>query len=232
MGWALEQDDAPLQALLAARPPAVCISFGDIRQWVEPVHAAGATFFTQVGTVAEAVAAEAAGVDAIVVRGCEAGGHGRNEVALLPLLAEVLSRTHTPVLAAGGIGSAAAVSAVRSMGALAAWVGTRFISARESGSNAQARAALAQAGADDTLYTNAYDRAQQLAWPPEFGGRCLRTDFTDQWHHRQAELAQLSEPMDVTPIYAGQGVGFCGPSVPAAEIVQELLGDDAAAAHA
>lgn len=229
MGWALDSDERPLHAVLEARPPAVCISFGDISPWVGPVKDSGAVLFTQVGTVSEAIAAERAGVDAIVVRGAEAGGHGRNEVGLLPLLSETLTKVKIPVLAAGGIGHARAVSAVLRLGAIAAWVGTRFISAEESGSTPAARAALAQASADDTLYTNAYDRAKKLAWPPEFGGRCLRTEFTEKWHHRQDELADLAQPMDITPIYAGQGVGFCGPSIPAADIVNELLSDDAAA---
>lgn len=224
MAWALEKDDSAFDAALEHSPAVVCLSFGNIKPWVKRARDTGAVVMTQVGNVADIEAAIEAGVDAIVARGMEAGGHGRNDVATLPLLAEVRRRTDLPVLAGGGIGTAAGVRAVLEAGAVAAWVGTRFITAEEAGTSEVNRKHLEQACADDTVYTSVYDRAKKLAWPAEFGGRALRTPFVDEWQERLDELEALPEALDVTPIYAGQSVGFCGKPEPAAAIVAELLG--------
>ena len=72
---------------------------------VRVVHGAGALCSWQVGSVAEAVAAEKAGCDFIIAQGVEAGGHIRGTLGLLPLLTQVLDKVKVPVLAAGGIGS-------------------------------------------------------------------------------------------------------------------------------
>lgn len=223
MAWALDSDDQQYEAALRHRPAVVCLSFGDIKPWVSRAKDAGSIVLTQVGNVADIDAAIGAGVDGIVVRGMEAGGHGRNDVATLPLLAEALNRTDLPVLAGGGIATASGVRAVLVAGAVAAWVGTRFITANESDAKPANRKILAEANADDTVYTSVFDRAKKLAWPAEFGGRAIRTPFVDQWVDRLDELEALPEAIDVTPIYAGQGVGFCGESEPAAEIVEKLL---------
>lgn len=222
MGWALTKNDDAYYAALEHKPALICLSFGDISTWVKPARDAGAVVVSQVGNINDIEAAIAADVDAIVVRGMEAGGHGRNDVALLPLLAEAKRRSSLPLLAGGGIGSAAGVAAVLEAGATAAWVGTRFITAEESSSSKQARQRLLNATADDTIYTRVFDVAKKLAWPPEFGGRALRTDFVDQWHNRLEELASAPEPYQVTPTYAGQGVGFCSQDETAADIVREL----------
>ncbi|MDO5729605.1 MAG: nitronate monooxygenase [Actinomycetaceae bacterium] len=134
-----------------------------------------------------------------------------------------MKRTDRPVLAGGGIATAAGVRAVLEAGAEAAWVGTRFITAEESDAKPANRKILAEATADDTVYTSVFDRAKKLAWPAEYGGRAIRTPFVNEWSGRLDELEALPEPLDVTPVYAGQGVGFCGESEPAAEIVEKLL---------
>src|SRR5262249_21849694 len=82
---------------------------------------AGVTVATQAGTLAEAQAAEQAGVDVIVARGGEGGGHGRNDVATLPLLQMVLDAVAAPVLAAGGITRPPGPAAVLAAGAGGAW---------------------------------------------------------------------------------------------------------------
>src|SRR5699024_6204281 len=120
-------DRAPLDAAIAARPALVSVSFGDYRPYVGPLQEAGIAVATQVGDVAEAVEAARAGVDLVVARGAEAGGHGRNRVATLPLLQAVLDAVDRPVLAAGGISTGRGLAAVLAAGAAGAWVGTAFL---------------------------------------------------------------------------------------------------------
>src|ERR1051326_1302757 len=116
---------------------------------VQIAHSGGALASWQVGSPAEAVAAERAGCDFIIAQGIEAGGHIRGTLGLLPLLSQVLDQVAIPVLAAGGIGSARALSAVLAAGAAGARCGTRFAAARESAAHPMYVEALIRAGADD-----------------------------------------------------------------------------------
>src|SRR5947209_19977617 len=172
------------------------------------MQAAGIVVATQIGTLDEAAAAEQAGVDVIVARGGEGGGHGRNEVATLPLLQEVLDAVDVPVLAAGGIGTARGVAAVLAAGAAGAWVGTAFTACIEAMNPPAARQAVVAADLHDTVYTTVLDMARGVPWPSEFGGRAIRTAYSDTWHGREQELAAHPVPMDEPIVWAGQAAGL------------------------
>jgi NAD(P)H-dependent flavin oxidoreductase YrpB (nitropropane dioxygenase family) len=120
------------------------------------VHDRGALACWQVGSLDEALAAEAARCDFIVAQGIEAGGHVRGRISLLALLGEVLEAVTIPVLAAGGIGSGRALAAVLAAGAEGARIGTRFIAAEESGAHPKHVDGLIAASAGDTVYTEAF----------------------------------------------------------------------------
>ena len=123
---------------------------------VAAVHAGGALASWQVGSIAEALAAEAAGCDVVVVQGTEAGGHVRGTTSLLPLLSGVLDRVRVPVLAAGGIATARDLAAVLACGAAGARVGTRLVATTESGAHPAYIARLLAATAGDTVLTTAF----------------------------------------------------------------------------
>ena len=86
LAWVLEANPAQLDAVVDLAPPLVSVSFGPYERHVARLKQAGSAMATQVGTLAEARATERAGVDLIVARGGEGGGHGRNDVATLTLL--------------------------------------------------------------------------------------------------------------------------------------------------
>ena len=113
---------------MQAGPALVSLSFGDITPWVGRLREAGVIVATQVGDVDGALAAAGQGVDVIIARGAEAGGHGLDAVATLPLLQGVLDAVHLPVLAAGGIVTARGLAAVLAAGAAGAWLGTALLS--------------------------------------------------------------------------------------------------------
>src|SRR5699024_10068429 len=117
------------------------------------------------------------------------GGHGRNAVATLPLLQEVLDAVSVPVLAAGGISGPRGLAAVLAAGAAGAWVGTAFAGCREATNSPDAQRAMDRAAATDTVYGRTFDIAQRLAWPEQFGARALRNSFTETWAGREADLA-------------------------------------------
>lgn len=232
MAWVLARNTAQLDAVIAARPALVSVSFGNYAAYVEPLRAAGIVVATQVGNRDEALAAEEAGVDVIVARGGEGGGHGRNEMGTLPLLETVLGNVDVPVLAAGGISSARGLAAVLAAGAIGAWVGTAFLACTEADTAPAARTRLF--GATETGYGRVFDVAQRLAWPPEYGGRALRNDFFDRWVGREDELddaaveelaeARRKQDFDVAYIYAGQGVTELVEERRAADVVADFAG--------
>lgn len=236
MAWALAQDRAPLDAVLQARPALVSVSYGPYASFVSEVKAAGITAATQVGTLAEAREAEGAGVDVIVARGGEGGGHGRDDVSTLTLLQAVLDDVRTPVLAAGGVSTARGLAAVLAAGAAGGWVGTAFLTCTEASTTAAARARLIEAAETDSAYGRVFDVAQRLGWPAEYGGRALRNAFFDRWSGREEDLAhdddaaaelaraRAAGDLDVAYVYAGQGAGLLTRERAAADVVADLAG--------
>lgn len=240
--WMLADRPELLDATLECRPALAAVSYGDYAGAVARLRQAGIPTCTQVGTVAEAAEAVAAGVDLLVVRGLEGGGHGRGEVATLPLLQAVLDRmpagARVPVLAAGGISGARGLAAVLAAGAEGAWVGTAFLACEESLTAGHVVERLLKAGETETAYGRVFDVAPRLGWPARYGGRALRNPFFDRWEHREAELATDDEAhaeyragvaagdLDVAAVYAGQGVGELAE---VGSVAQVMAGFEAAA---
>ena len=132
LSWAIEREPSLLDAAIDACPALVSVSFGAPGAWVSRLHGAGIAAATQVYDVTMARQAADAGIDVIVARGSEGGGHGRNGIATLPLLQGVLDSVSAPILAAGGIGSARGLAAILAAGAAGAWMGTPFLACSES----------------------------------------------------------------------------------------------------
>ena len=107
-----------------------------------------------VASVLFAQKAEAAGVDAIVAEGFEAGGHnGRDETTTLCLIPMVRKAVQIPVLAAGGIGTGEAMLAVMNLGADGVQMGSRFVASKESSAHLNFKEAVLAAKDGDTLLT-------------------------------------------------------------------------------
>lgn len=240
IGW-VSDPEALLPAIIAAGPAMVSVSFGgELSDYIAALHDAGIPVSTQVGNMDEAREADGIGVDLLVVRGGEGGGHGRAEVATLPLLQAILEEIDAPVVAAGGIGSARGVAAVLAAGADGAWIGTAFAATVEATNTRAMREAMVAAEVGDTVYTRAFDIAQRLNWPAEYGGRALANALTRTWAGRERELEQagpalvaLSDQVikarkdgdiELAPVYAGEGVGLITAVRSAAEVMADLAG--------
>lgn len=236
MAWSLENDLSPLEAFLNYDPSLVVLSFGDPTRSAALAHEAGVLTAMQVGNATDLARAMQDDIDIVIARGGEGGGHGRNEAGTLSLLQLATAQNRKPVIAAGGIGTARGVAAVLSAGAEAAWIGTRFLACTESTGHQNVKAAVLAAGLDDTVYTRAFDIAQQLPWAEEFGGRALDNDFSQRWAgdiaglqaaagdplREQMLTARAQAQVSMAPVYAGEAVAFVHGEQSAAQIIEEL----------
>jgi NAD(P)H-dependent flavin oxidoreductase YrpB (nitropropane dioxygenase family) len=127
--------------------------------WGTPRRLAANTWIHQCGSVEEAKAAAAAGADAVIAQGVEAGGHVRGSTPMLELLERVRSAVKVPVLAAGGIVDVDGVKAALDAGAVAAVVGTRFLLSDESHAHPDYKRRCLEGG--ETVLTELFG----LGWP-------------------------------------------------------------------
>lgn len=220
----MARDPLLLPTALAAQPTLVSVSFADNWDWVSQVHDAGIIAATQVADLRGAQRAVAAGVDVLVARGAEGGGHGEPLIGTLPLLTAVLDHMSVPVLAAGGISSGRGLAAVLAAGAAGAWLGTVFAACTESLASDETRRALLAAQDTDTVLTRVFDIAAGYQWPPNVPERVLRNDFSEKWTgHEDGVLAAVAtEDHRLAPVNAGQGVAALTAIRPAGETVTQL----------
>jgi nitronate monooxygenase len=200
-GW-----PAKLEIVFDIRPEVVSFTFGlPTADQCDRLRELGIATVGTVTTVKEARQASDL-VDAIAVQGPAAGGHRGTfdpvaQPAIEPLdqlLAAVLAVTEVPVVAAGGLMTAADVASVLESGAVAAQLGTAFLLADESGSSPVHRAALQGGDFDDTVVTSAFSGRY---------ARGLRNRFVDI-HDAQAPLGYpevhwLTSPLRAASVRAG-----------------------------
>lgn len=208
--------DSQFAALLAAAPPVASTIMGLFRpDQVSALKAAGIAWFATATTPDEARAAAAAGADAVIAQGAEAGGHrgcfdpadgARAVVGSMALISSVADAIDLPVIAAGGIGDGRGLAAALALGASAAIIGTALLRAPEAGIAAVWADALADARPGDTVLTRAFTGR----W-----ARTLRNAFTEAAGHPAAPPAapyplqrHLTEPMRLRAI-AGKDRDHC-----------------------
>ena len=150
-------DEAVLEES-AARLPIIEFFWG----WPDPALVRpGVLTGWQVGTVDEARAAVDAGCHYVIAQGLEAGGHVRGTIPLAEFLPAVCAAVDVPVVASGGIGTAADVRKAFDAGADGVRVGTRFVATVESDAHDFYVDRLVEGKASDTVVTDRFD----VGWP-------------------------------------------------------------------
>ncbi|MFI8822759.1 NAD(P)H-dependent flavin oxidoreductase [Streptomyces sp. NPDC053431] len=233
--------DAQLDALLAAAPPAVSLVMGlpPVRLVTE-ARRRGIVLIGTATTVAEAVALEAAGVDAVVASGSDAGGHRgaflrpvrESLVGTFSLVPQVVDAVAVPVVAAGGIADGRGVAAALALGADAVQIGTGFLAARESGASPAHRRALGTPEARTTVLTRLFSGRTARGIPNRF----VREMAAHEEHVPPYPLQNVlmrpirraaaeQERPEYLNLWAGQAAGLSRPGVAAAEFLAALAAD-------
>ncbi len=238
-----------LDQALSAGLRIVSFLWGDPHRYVDAVHDAGGLVMHTVGSAEEARRAVGGGVDVVVAQGWEAGGHVLGRVATLPLVPSVVDAVAPlPVIAAGGIGDARGVAAVLALGAQAAWLGTRFLLAEEMPIHEEYRRRLiAATETDPEWYANLYE----VGWP-DSPHRAIHNSTAEGWeaagcpppgsrpgegeviaHFASGEPILRYSPappmvgttgeIEALSLWGGQSVALARQTLPAAEIVAELV---------
>ncbi|MBP1989858.1 NAD(P)H-dependent flavin oxidoreductase [Paenibacillus eucommiae] len=156
-----------LKIVLEEKVPVISTAFGVLSEpHMQQAKKAGILVVTMVTTVDEALLAERAGCDAIVVQGSEAGGHrgtfdiskhpmGAN-IGTLALVPQVVDRVQIPVIAAGGIMDGRGLVAALVLGAQGAQMGTIFLTAIESGAHPSYKQALLESTEESSVITKVF----------------------------------------------------------------------------
>jgi len=179
--WSLARKPELLVLALDRNPAALMLSFGDFRPFLQKIRDQQTKLIVQVQTLEQAHDAVGAGVDAIVVQGTEAGGHGgtRSTLPFVPAVVDIAEGT--PVIAAGGIADGRGLAAALALGASGALCGTTFFASDESLANENAKQTAVDGSGDDTERSSVFDMARGLDWPSDWNLRTMRNAFTRRW---------------------------------------------------
>ena len=214
-----------------ARVPVLIASQGSPAPHLARFRALGTRWLHVVASVPHSLKAEAAGVDALIVVGGEAGGHPPpDEVSTLVLVRAVVRAVRLPVIGAGGVADGAGIAALFALGAEGAQLGTRFLLTEEATVHpAYKMAALAAGIADTTLVGRGFGPVRQLR--NAFAARVAAAERAGVPEEQLREMiasrtlrhAALEGDMAESKVEVGQSVGLMEEVLPAGELVQRLV---------
>lgn len=239
--WSMARDPTLLDQVLAKRPAALMLSFGEVEAHASRIKARTVPLICQVQGMRYLREAVDAGADIIVAEGCEAGGHSgyRGVFTLVPETADYLAKCSpdTVLVAAGGVGDGRGLAAALMLGADGVLVGTRFMASQESEAPEGFRQAIIRADGDSTMKSTSVDIARKRCWPnPEFVIRVLKNSFVAKWHGREREMEKAIDveyerfweafkagDADNSGVLIGEVSGIIQDAPPVAQILENMI---------
>jgi enoyl-[acyl-carrier protein] reductase II len=141
-----------IEIIIEEKVPIVFTSAGNPKVWTSKLKDNGITVIHVVSSSEFAKKAEAAGCDAVVAEGFEAGGHnGREETTTMVLVPAVCDAVKIPVIAAGGIATGRQMLAAMVLGAEGVQIGSRFVCSEEASSHLNFKQAVVDAREGSTM---------------------------------------------------------------------------------
>lgn len=220
------------------RPAVVSFHFGlPSPELVARVKSWGSLVLSSATTVAEALWLQAHGADAIIAQGLEAGGHRgmfltdelSTQLGTFALLPQIVQAVQLPVIAAGGISSAAGIAAAKALGAAGVQVGTAYLCSHEATTSVLHRSTLQSPAAQHTALTPLFsgrpargivNRLMRELGPLNAAAPAFPLATAAIAPLRAA--AEAAGSSDFTPLWSGQNASGCR-DLPAADITREFL---------
>lgn len=228
--------DAIVAAICEEKVAFVTAGAGNPVPFIDTFHKAGIKIIPVVPSVKLAKRIEAAGADALVIEGMEAGGHIGKQTTMSLMENVIPQLQNIPVLVAGGISDGRAIAAALLMGAAGVQIGSRFLMSTECPAHPNAKAAIAAATDTDSAATG-YSR--------NLGVRCLSNSFTAAYTKLEVSGAPNEELMrfatgtlykgivegdiDNGEVMVGQALNVLNDVRPCQEIMEQLMADCRAA---
>lgn len=173
-----------MQTVVEEKVPVVFTSAGNPATWTQHLKSHGIKVVHVVSSVKFALKSQAAGVDAVVAEGFEAGGHnGREETTTLCLIPSVKNELEIPLIAAGGIATGKAMLACMLLGADGVQVGSRFVASNESSAHINFKNAVLEAK----------EGATELIMKDLTPVRLIKNKFYEEIHHAELKGATKEE---------------------------------------
>jgi enoyl-[acyl-carrier protein] reductase II len=230
------QVEEHIQHIIDAGVPIVFTSAGNPATHCQRFKDAGIKVVHVVSSTKFALKAQAAGCDAVVAEGFEAGGHnGREETTTLCLVPRVAEVLDIPVIAAGGIYNGATMLAALAMGAEAVQVGSRFVASVESSAHQAFKQKVISTQEGDTLLTlkeitpvrlikNEF--YQRVAQAYERGAS--KEELAQLLGRGRAKKGMFEGDLVEGELEIGQASAHLEEILPAAEIIDRMMRDCAA----
>jgi enoyl-[acyl-carrier protein] reductase II len=209
----------------------VFTSAGNPKTWTHFLKDKGITVVHVVSSVKFALKAEAAGVDAVVCEGFEAGGHnGREETTTFTLIPMVKQQVKIPVIAAGGIGSGRGMLAAMVLGADGVQIGSRFAATDESSAHQNFKNTIIAVKEGDTELTlkelapvrlvknKFYNDLQDL-----YKTKPTTTELKEFLGRARAKKGMFEGDLDNGELEIGQIAGLVNEIKPAKIVLNEII---------
>lgn len=209
----------------------VFTSAGNPKTWTKWLQDRGITVVHVVSSVKFALKAQAAGVDAVVAEGFEAGGHnGRDETTTLTLIPMVKEQLDIPLIAAGGIATGKAMLACMVLGADAVQIGSRFVASEESSAHQAFKQVVVDAKEGDTQLTlkelapvrliknKFYDEVQEL-----YKTAPTAEQLKELLGRARAKRGMFEGDLDDGELEIGQISGLIHDIKPVSEIINDII---------
>jgi len=232
LGWmTLDVPRKQLEVALDEKVPVLASGLGNPSFVIEAAHERGMQVWGLVGRMRQAKRELEAGVDVLVATGNDAGGHtGKiGTFSIVPQVASIAG--DTPVLAAGGVTTGRHLAGALTLGASGCWIGTLWLTSRESDRDMIIKEKLLNATADDTVFSDCISG---------FTMRTLNSTWHKEWASPDAprpapapyqlllfaEIKQAAIDHNIEEFMteaSGQGVDFMTEMKPARQIVFDMV---------
>lgn len=224
--------DEIVEVICEEKPAFVTLGAGNPVPYFEKLHKSGIKAIPVIPNVKLAKRVAAAGADAMVAEGMEAGGH-IGVLSTMSLMEQVLPIADVPVVMAGGFADGRGLAAALLMGAAGVQMGTRFLVASECQVHPNVKNKLLQAVDTDTIVTGYTMGAAVRGLKNKFS-----LDFVEKENNGSTakeelmklatgtnKLAAIGGDTENGMVQAGQSLTLLNKIEPAKDIIESIMRD-------